>query len=126
MIERFEDGKKYVFDITEAEKNCRFPLDDNWKHDCQGKEVKVIDGLNGRVGIYDINPWWCIEITERDTSSKAAPIRKLLTYAEQFRAEVQQSDESPDYTEGKLHGIDGMTAYIRGMLSVIEDDPCTD
>ena len=61
-LERFEEGKTYVFD-----KECYLKSGGSefctWWQNCVGKTVKVTkDTLLGEIDNFGIHPWWCKEV----------------------------------------------------------------
>lgn len=79
-VEKFEKGKRYVFDAALNEADIKdtplyafhnlmastFGCD--WTKDIDGKEVNVINETNGTVGIYAVAPEWCREITDTEAT----------------------------------------------------------
>lgn len=79
-VEKFEKGKRYVFDAALHEADIKdtplyafhnlmastFGCD--WTKDIDGKEVNVINETNGTVGIYEVTPEWCREITDTEAT----------------------------------------------------------
>lgn len=90
MVERFEEGKKYVFDLDSYLQSCDrwgikvehpyISLASFWVNQCNQKEVTVINEFDGLIAIpdqkwdeetgkmidsvteYDMSPAWCKEV----------------------------------------------------------------
>lgn len=63
QVARFEPGKRYFFDV---EKMPIYICPNGWEKECDGKKVTVDSDGRGYIGIYEISPNWCREISESD------------------------------------------------------------
>ncbi len=69
MITKFEKGKRYRLDKNEFLKNeegADWNADKDWFEMCldMDKDVKVLNCNDGKIGIFDIEPFWCLEVQE--------------------------------------------------------------
>jgi|GEM_PF-3253539 len=68
MITEFEQGKRYKFSkkaFIKSESEAGWNANICWAKDCLDKEVKVINSINGNIGICEISPEWCVEIKRK-------------------------------------------------------------
>ena len=79
MVKRFEKGKKYKFSkeqffshvLDRDEELYKSFLDEwklksSWVQTCDGKEVDTYYPNGGYVGVYMIEPEWCVEVNPED------------------------------------------------------------
>lgn len=95
MVERFEKGKKYKFSkehffshALDLDEELYEALLDTWKpkgswvQKCDRKEVVTHDSYSGGVGVYLVEPWWCVEVDSEDDAYKISRgIHYALNYA---------------------------------------------
>ena len=62
FLEKFEEGKIYVFRKELHDKRCPFCKGNTWTEKCDGKIVDVRGEIEGGVGTYTVVPSWCEEI----------------------------------------------------------------
>lgn len=61
MLERFEVGKKYVFDKKLCQKTGR---PNHWADEIDGVEFVAKFEKGGIIGLYVVDPSWCREVVE--------------------------------------------------------------
>ena len=62
LSKSFREGYKYVFTKKKHVKDqgkSSFKWCKGWVNECNGREVKIINENNGKVGDYFIFPEWC-------------------------------------------------------------------
>lgn len=95
MVKKFEKDKKYKFSkeqflsyvLDRDEELYEIFLDEwelksSWVQQCDGKEVDVHSLYSGYIGVYIIEPEWCVEISPEDDAYRISRgIHYALNYA---------------------------------------------
>lgn len=104
FLDKFEEGKKYVFDKATYEtwsiQSHAKVHGNGWQNLIDGLIVDVNDEHDGDVGLYSVAPEWCKEVKGEKETPKYYNGRVIFV-----------NESEPGYTKGKIYEF--VNGYLR-------------